>query len=94
MRMRGPRRRSPRTRPLLPPVEPRDPRVPPVGTVLRRVFDGVAHEVTVCAEGFEYEGERHKTLSAIAKQITGTRWNGFLFFGLKKRVDASEESAA
>jgi hypothetical protein len=67
------------------PVEPRDPRLPPPGTVLRRVFEGVAHEVAVREEGFEYDGTRYKTLSAIAQHITGTRWNGFLFFGLKKR---------
>jgi len=79
----------------VPALEPRDPRVPPVGTVLHRVFNGVAHEVTVCGEGFEHAGERFKTLSAIAKHITGTPWNGFLFFGLKKRVETtSEESAA
>jgi hypothetical protein len=78
-----------------PALEPRDPRIPPVGTVLRRVFEGVAHEVTVCNEGFEYAGQRFKTLSAVAKHITGTPWNGFLFFGLKKRVEtAREESAA
>ena len=75
-------------------LEPRDPRVPPVGTVLRRVFDGKAHEATVCAEGFEYEGRRYKSLSAIATEIAGTRWNGFLFFGLKKRDSAREEDAA
>ena len=75
-------------------TEPRDPRVPPVGTVVRRVFDGKTHEVTVCVEGFEYEGRKYKTLSAIANQIAGSRWNGFLFFGLKKRgAAASEESA-
>ena len=72
-------------------LEPRDSRVPPVGTVLRRIFEGVTHEVTICAEGFVYEGERYKTLSAIARHITGTPWNGFLFFGLKKR---GEERAA
>ena len=76
-------------------TEPRDPRVPPVGTVVRRVFDGKTHEVTVCVEGFEYEGRKYKTLSAIANQIAGSRWNGFLFFGLKKLGAAtSEESAA
>ena len=76
-------------------TEPRDPRVPPVGTVVRRVFDGKTHEVTVCVEGFEYEGRKYKTLSAIANQIAGSRWNGFLFFGLKKRgAAANEESAA
>ena len=85
---------EPKTPPtVLAATEPRDPRVPPVGTVIRRAFDGQTHEVTVCAEGFEYAGQRHKTLSAIATLITGTRWNGFLFFGLNKR-NASEESAA
>lgn len=77
-----------------PALEPRDPRIPPVGTVLRRVFEGVAHEVTVCSEGFEYAGQRFKTLSAVAKHITGTPWNGFLFFGLKKRVEAAREERA
>lgn len=66
-------------------LEPRDSRVPPVGTIVRRDFDGVTHEVTICAEGFAYAGERYKSLSAIARHITGTPWNGFLFFGLKKR---------
>jgi hypothetical protein len=76
-------------------TEPRDPRVPPAGTVLRRVFDGKTYEVTVCVEGFEYEGRRYKSLSAIATEVAGTRWNGFLFFGLKKRGEsAREESAA
>lgn len=83
------------TQAVLATTEPRDPRVPPVGTVVRRVFDGKTHEVTVCVEGFEYEGRKYKTLSAIANQIAGSRWNGFLFFGLKKPgTSASEESAA
>ena len=57
--------------------------------------DGKTYEVTVCAEGFEYVGRRYKSLSAIATEIAGTRWNGFLFFGLKKRGEsAREESAA
>jgi hypothetical protein len=85
MRMTRPSTTEDEATPLLPPVEPRDPRLPPPGTVLRRVFEGVAHEVTVCDEGFDYQGTRYKALSAIAQQITGTRWNGFLFFGLKKR---------
>ncbi len=80
--------------PVVVTTEPRDPRVPPVGTIVRRIYDGETHEVTVCAEGFEYKGQRHKTLSAIATLITGTRWNGFLFFGLNKRGNANEESAA
>ena len=75
-------------------TQPRDPRVPPAGTVLRRVFDGKTYEVTVCAEGFEYEGRRYKSLSAIATEVAGTRWNGFLFFGLKKRGESTREESA
>lgn len=61
---------------------PRDPRLPPAGAVLRRIFNGVEHAVTVCPDGFDYEGTRFRTLSAVAKHITGTPWNGFAFFGL------------
>ncbi|MEO1610665.1 MAG: DUF2924 domain-containing protein, partial [Pseudomonadota bacterium] len=41
--------------------------------------------VTVTADGFEWQGRPYKSLSAIARAITGTRWNGFIFFGLKSR---------
>jgi len=58
----------------------RDPRIPPVGTVLTRIHDGVEHKVTVLADGFEHNGEQHRSLSKIARVITGTPWNGFLFF--------------
>jgi len=57
-------------------------------TVLRRVFNGVAHEVTICAEGFDYAGERFKTLSAIAKHITGTPW---LLAAVERDTKADEE---
>ncbi len=63
---------------------PRDPRLPGVGSVLMRVRQGIEHRVTVMEDGFEYAGERFKTLSAVAKRITGTPWNGFTFFGLAK----------
>jgi hypothetical protein len=59
---------------------PRDPRLPAVGTVLTREHGGVEHQVTVLDDGFEYQGERHRSLSAVARRITGTPWNGFLFF--------------
>ena len=75
------------------PLVPRDPRIPPLGSVLRRAFGGKQHDVTVLADGFEYAGEHFKTLSAVAMRITGTRWNGFLFFGLTKRRSSSEEAA-
>ncbi len=50
-----------------------------------REWKGVEHYVTVLADGgFEYQGRPYKSLSPIARAITGTRWNGPLFFGLRK----------
>ncbi len=60
----------------------RDPRLPAAGTVLRRVFRDATVEVTVLEEGFEFQGRQYRSLSAIASQVAGSRWNGFLFFGL------------
>ena len=62
----------------------RDPRLPPADTVLERVYQGQIVRVTVLASGFEYQGKHHRSLSAIAHRVTGTRWNGFHFFGLKQ----------
>ena len=53
------------------------------GTRLIRQWKGQTHHVTVGEAGFEHNGERYKSLSAIARLITGTRWSGPLFFGLK-----------
>lgn len=61
-----------------------DQRLPTPGTVLRREYEGRHHHVTVLAEGFEYDGRRYRSLSAVAAAITGSHWNGFLFFGLAK----------
>jgi hypothetical protein len=55
------------------------------GTRLIREFQGVEHCVTVRDEDFEYQGRPYKSLSAIARAITGTRWNGLIFFGLKNQ---------
>ncbi|MBL6081398.1 DUF2924 domain-containing protein [Belnapia sp. T18] len=55
------------------------------GTRLIREYDGVQHVVTIRADDFEYEGRPYRSLSAIARHITGTRWNGWTFFGLKGR---------
>ena len=66
----------------------RDPRLPPAGTVLRRVHGGEEHQVTVLANGFEYRGKRYGGISVIAREITGTRWNGFGFFGLLAKESA------
>ena len=62
-----------------------DPRNPVVGTKLIREWDGITHTVTVLKEGFEWGGQRYKSLSAVARAITGTRWNGYRFFGLRER---------
>lgn len=58
--------------------------MPVVGTRIVRDWHGERHEVTVVQGGFEYEGRRYRSLSAVARAITGTRWNGPAFFGLRK----------
>lgn len=63
-------------------------RLPAPGAVLRRTFKGAEHEVTVLPHGFEYEGRTYRSLSAVATAITGSHWNGFLFFGLTKKGSA------
>jgi hypothetical protein len=67
----------------------RDGRLPPVGSVLTRKVKDVVHNVKVLAAGFEYAGKEYRSLSAIAREITGTIWNGMLFFGLTKRGKAA-----
>jgi hypothetical protein len=57
--------------------------LPIIGTRLLREWQGVEHIVTVTKDGFEWQGRPHKSLSAVARSIAGTRWNGWLFFGLK-----------
>jgi hypothetical protein len=61
----------------------RDPRLPPSGTVLTRVYGQRTIEVTVLERGFEYQGKPYGSLSLIAQRVTGTRWNGYVFFGLQ-----------
>lgn len=61
-----------------------DVRLPLAGTVLARDYKGHNVQVRVLANGFEHEGEVFRSLSAVAKKITGTHTNGFLFFRLRK----------
>ena len=63
--------------------------MPITGTRLVREYQGVDHSVTELHDGFEYQGRPYQSLSAIARAITGTRWNGWLFFGLKNRRAAA-----
>src|ERR1700722_15043144 len=71
-----------RTRP------PKDSRLPGAGTLLTRRVGNRQIVVKVLIDGFEYESRRYRSLSAIAREVTGTRWNGLLFFGLAERRDA------
>ncbi len=55
------------------------------GAVLIREWRGTSHHVTVLEDGVSFRGERHRSLSEVARKITGNRWSGPLFFGLKAR---------
>ncbi len=68
-----------------PPVKP--------GTRLLRDWQGETHSVTVLENGFLYRGERHDSLSVIARAITGTRWSGPAFFGLRNGTRSRSEAA-
>jgi len=65
------------------PVAP-DPRLPAPGTILTRVYKGKTLQVQVLRHGFAFDGEVYKSLSAVAKVITGAHCNGFLFFRVAK----------
>ena len=68
------------------------------GTVLIRDFEGVRHTVTIVPGGFAWQGNTYASLSAIARAITGTNWNGPRFFGLREgrgqRQSQPREAAA
>jgi hypothetical protein len=77
------RRTSPRTKAAPLPVRLG------VGAVLIREWKGVRHEVRVMPDGFHHEGMVYKSLSEVARAISGTRWNGPLFFGLRGKAKAA-----
>jgi len=89
LRVRAPRsteRRDPaleRRRERRPARPKRDPRLPLPGELLVRQFKGGTVVVRVLEDGFEYEGRVHRSLSPIAREVTGTNWNGFEFFQLR-----------
>ena len=60
----------------------RDKRLPIPGTVIIKEYKGIKLEVKVLESGFEYANKAYKSLSAIAKEVTGAHWNGYLFFNL------------
>jgi Protein of unknown function (DUF2924) len=66
-----------------------EPRLRP-GTVLMREHRGIRHTVTVTPEGFVWQDQTYPSLSAVARAITGTSWNGRRFFGLRIKADRAE----
>ncbi len=64
---------------------PPDKRLPMPSTILVRQYAGQTLQVKVLEQGFEYDGRIYKSLTAVAKRITGRHWNGFHFFGLSKK---------
>ncbi len=69
---------------VAPASTPADPRLPPPGSSLTRTYKGQRLQVRVLAGGFEHAGVVYPSLSAVAKAITGSHTNGYLFFGLTK----------
>ena len=65
-------------------ASPGDDRLPPPGTIITREYKGQTLQVKVLPNGFEFEGEVYKSLSAVAKAITGQHCNGYHFFRLGK----------
>ena len=83
LRLTAPKAPAPRSVVTIPISSPADRRVPSPGTFIERPYKGKTLRVKVVADGFEFEGNTYKSLSAVAKKITGQHMNGFLFFRLK-----------
>jgi len=60
------------------------------GTVIIKQWHGTQHVVLILADGFQHQGKVYSSLSQLAREITGTRWNGPAFFGLRKRPRRAE----
>jgi hypothetical protein len=83
-RLKAGQKGKPKAPPPVPPV-PRDPRLKP-GTLIGRDYNGSMHRVVVVEGGYAWNGDTYKSLSEIARRITGTRWNGPRFFGLRDKT--------
>jgi len=71
---------------------PASSRIKP-GTQMIRQWQNTTHTVTALAEGFEWNGRTYKSLSAVANAITGTNWNGFAFFGIKRAPSGNKNAS-
>ena len=63
------------------------------GTQMIRQWQDTTHTVTALVEGFEWNGRNYKSLSAVANAITGTNWNGFAFFGIKRAASGNKNAS-
>src|SRR5947209_16771391 len=63
------------------------------GTQMIRQWQSTTHTVTALAEGFEWNGRTYKSLSAVANAITGSNWNGFAFFGIKRAPSGNKNAS-
>lgn len=66
-----------------------EPNRPVAGTLIVKEHGGERHEVVVLVQGYQYRGQRYDSLSRIATVITGTNWNGWRFFGLRRQKGAA-----
>ena len=71
---------------------PRDSRLPAPGSWLHRQFQGQSVSVEVLEKGFRYQERLYKSLSAVARQVTGVQWNGFAFFALRGSAERHHAS--
>jgi len=83
VRIKAPSGTFPKDNDILNNVNGRDHRLPPVGSMVTRNYKGKNIQALILENGFEYDGEYFKSLSAIARHITGSRWNGYKFFELE-----------
>ena len=82
VRIKAPSGTFPKDNDILRNVNSKDHRLPPVGSMVTRNYKGKNIQALILENGFEYNGEYFKSLSAIARHITGSRWNGYKFFEL------------
>ena len=63
------------------------------GTILIREWQGTAHRVTMLDDGVSFNGKRYRSLSEVAREITGSRWSGPRFFGLRSQITENDHAA-
>ena len=69
-------------------------RMAQAGTILIREWQGTAHRVTMLDDGVSFNGKRYRSLSEVAREITGSRWSGPRFFGLRSQVTENNHAAS